>query len=203
MPSHFTTSGLLNWRTGLPVLTGQRVTLREPAPEDVPAIASLLSLSDASRFGLDAFAGEPDARRLIDTAVNDRSAGTAFTYVITLSGPRTAVGLMQIRRLDATFEAAEMECTLALASRGTGVFVDAARLAISFAFEAAGVHRLEARVIVENGRGNGALRKLGAVHEGVLRRAIRRGTQYFDQALWALLKDDWNSHWVPDAPSVH
>jgi RimJ/RimL family protein N-acetyltransferase len=203
MPSHFTTSGLLNWRAGLPVLAGQLVTLREPAPEDVPAIASLLSLSDASRFGLDAFTGELDARRLIDKAVHDRSAGTAFTYVITVTGARTAVGLMQIRRLDATFEAGEMECTLAPSSRGTGAFVDAARLAISFAFEAAGVHRLEARVIVENGRGNGALRKLGAVHEGILRRAIRRGTQYFDQALWGLLKDDWHSQSVADTPAVH
>lgn len=202
MPSHFTTSGVLNWRSGLPVLAGQLVTLREPAPEDAPAIASLLSLPDASRFGLDAFAGESDAARLIDTVIRARAAGTAFTYLI-VSGAQTAVGLMQMRRLDATFEAAEMECTVALASRGTGVFVDAARLAISFAFETAGVHRLEARVIVENGRANGALRKLGAVHEGVLRRAIRRGTQYFDQALWGLLKEDWHSHWVRDTPSVH
>ena len=203
MSSHSTSSGVLNWRTGLPALEGQVVSLREPTLDDVPAIRALLSLPDAPRFGLEACADEPDARRVILAAVRDRAAGTAFTYAITGSGDHTAIGLIQMRRLDPTFESAEMECTLAPASRGTGAFVDAARLAISFAFDTAGIHRVEVRVIVEHGRAHGALRKLGAVHEGILRRAIRRGNEYFDQALWALLKDDWSSQWMPDAPRVH
>ena len=37
---------------------------------------------------------------------------------------------------------------------------------LDFAFETVGVHRLEARSAVANGRGNGALRKMGAVQEG-------------------------------------
>src|SRR5206468_2646126 len=119
------------------------------------------------------------------------------------TGTQKVVGLIQMRRLDPSFEAAEWECTIAPPSRGTGIFIDAARMAISFAFESAGIHRIEARIVVENGRGSGALRKLGAVHEGILRRAIRRRGAYVDQALWALLKDDWDSQWVPYTPSVH
>jgi RimJ/RimL family protein N-acetyltransferase len=203
MSSQSTSTGVLNWRAGLPVLTGQLVTLREPMPHDLAALVSLLSLADATRFGLDEFTSEADARRLIDGAARDRAAGLAFTYGVTVTGTPKVVGLIQMRRLDPSFEAAEWECTLAPLSRGTGVFTDAARVAISFAFASAGVHRLEARVVVENGRGNGALRKLGAVHEGILRRAIRRGDAHVDQALWALLKDDWDNHWVPAAPSVH
>jgi RimJ/RimL family protein N-acetyltransferase len=199
MSSQVTSSGALNWRTGLPVLTGQLVTLREPMSGDLSAIVALLSLPDAARFG---FATDADGRRSIEAAMRDRAAGSAFTYVITLTGARAVVGLIQFRRLDPMFEAAEIECTLALSSRGTGVFVDAARLAISFAFET-GIHRLEARVVVENGRANGALRKLGAVHEGILRRAGRRGDEHCDQALWSLLKDDWTSTWVLDTRSVH
>ena len=203
MSSHSTSAGVLNWRNGLPALTGRLVTLREPVPQDLAALVSLLSLSDATRFGLDDFTSDADARRLIDAAARDRAAGLAFTYVVTAGGANSVVGLIQMRRLDPAFEGAEWECTLAPASRGTGVFADAAQLAISFAFESAGVHRLEARVVVDNGRANGALRKLGAVHEGILRRAIRRRGAYFDQALWALLKDDQGNQRARDGRSVH
>ena len=48
-----------------------------------------------------------------------------------------------------------------------------------------------------------ALRKLGAVQEGLRRRSARRGQEYIDQVLWSLLKDDWSDHWVSIAPRVH
>jgi RimJ/RimL family protein N-acetyltransferase len=51
--------------------------------------------------------------------------------------------------------------------------------------------RLEARAAVANGRGNGALRKIGAVQEGVLRRSFFRHGTLYDQMLWSILADDW------------
>jgi RimJ/RimL family protein N-acetyltransferase len=69
--------------------------------------------------------------------------------------------------------------------------MEGARQVIDFAFGSIGVHRLEARASVENGRGNGALRKLGAVQEGVLRRAFLRDGRYHDQVLWSLIDSDW------------
>jgi RimJ/RimL family protein N-acetyltransferase len=61
---------------------------------------------------------------------------------------------------------------------------------IDFAFDVIGVHRLEARAAVENGRGNSALRKIGAVQEGVLRKSFLRNGRFLDQALWAILPED-------------
>ena len=43
-------------------------------------------------------------------------------------------------------------------------------------------------MLLQNGRANGALRKLGAVQEGVLRRSVRRDGEYFDQVLWSMLE---------------
>ena len=57
---------------------------------------------------------------------------------------------------------------------GTGMFAEGARLVLDFAFDVVGANRLEARAAVANGRGNGALRKLGAVQEGMLRRSFQR-----------------------------
>jgi aminoglycoside 6'-N-acetyltransferase len=81
--------------------------------------------------------------------------------------------------------------------------MEAARLIGSFAFGVVGAYRLEARALVQNGRANGALRKLGAVQEGILRRSLRRGGAYTDQVLWSILKEDWGEHWISTAPRVH
>jgi ribosomal-protein-alanine N-acetyltransferase len=64
---------------------------------------------------------------------------------------------------------------------------------IKFAFDTVGVHRLEARAAVRNGRGNGALRKVGAQQEGVLRKSFLKNGEYLDQALWTILDEDWQS----------
>lgn len=188
----------------LPVLVGRLVTLREPEDLDLGPIVDLLSLPDASRFGLDdAMPVELAAQTLIERAARDRAAGVSFTYVVMVTASRAPVGLLQVRQLDPTFEAAEWECTLAPEIRGTGVFLEAARLAGSLAFGSVGTHRLEARVALQNGRANGALRKLGAVQEGILRRAARWRNAYIDQVLWSVLKEDWGDHWVSTAPRVH
>ena len=80
---------------------------------------------------------------------------------------------------------------LAVEFWGSGMFVEGAELVVDFAFRTLGVYRLEARAVVRNGRGNGALRKIGAVNEGVLRRSFLRNGELLDQALWTILADEW------------
>ena len=106
-------------------------------------------------------------------------------------GYDTAVGLFQVRQLDPTFGTAEWGFAIGSAFWGSGLFQAGAELVIEFAFDVIGVHRLEARAAVQNGRGNGALRKIGAVQEGILRKSFLRGGKYLDQALWAILSEDW------------
>lgn len=195
--------GVSSWRDELPTLTGRVVTLREPVSQDLGPLVDLLSLGDATRFGLDEPVSDVGVQELIERFARDRANGMAFTYVITLATARTIVGLAQVRQLDPSFEAAEWEGLMAPSSRGSGMFVEAARLVGSFAFGTIGAHRIEARVLLQNGRANGALRKMGAVQEGILRRSVRRGGEYFDQVLWSLLKEDWGDHWVSTTPRVH
>jgi ribosomal-protein-alanine N-acetyltransferase len=173
--------------------------LREPTAADLGPLFDLLSLADATRFGIDDPVTEMTVLDFIERAERNRAAGLGFAFVILLGASRTIVGLVQVKQLDLAFETAEWEATLAPSARGTGVFLEMARLIGSFAFGTVGAHRLEARVLVQNGRANGALRKLGAVQEGVLRRSIRRSGEYLDQVLWSVLKD----HWVSTAPRVH
>ena len=48
----------------------------------------------------------------------------------------------------------------------------------------------------------GALRKIGAVQEGVLRRSFLRHGQYHDQVLWGILAEDWRLQRVCLQPAL-
>jgi ribosomal-protein-alanine N-acetyltransferase len=198
----FSTPGI-DWPAELPTLASRRVSLREPTPRDSGDLLVLLSVDDATRFGTDEPVGAFAVQRLIERAARDRGLGISFTYAITLNGSRRIVGLIQTRQLDPAFEGAEWECVIHPSFRGRGAFLEAVRLVGSFAFGTVGCRRLEARVSTANGRGNGALRKLGAVQEGLLRRSLRCGGADFDQVLWSLLKEDWGENWVSTGPRVH
>jgi len=193
-----------NWRAALPALSSPSLVLREPVVEDAGALVGLLSLGDASGFALDRPVTQRAAEEFISRAQRDRHDGLSFTFVVLLAEARALVGLVQVRRLDPAFEGAEWEATLAPFARGTGVFAEASRLIGSFAFGPVGVHRLEARVLLQNGRANSALRKIGAVQEGILRRSARRGDDYVDQVLWSMLREDWkgDAH-APTSPRIH
>jgi RimJ/RimL family protein N-acetyltransferase len=81
--------------------------------------------------------------------------------------------------------------------------MDGARLVIDFSFDVIRTHRLEARAAILNGRGNGALRKLGAIQEGILRKSFLRNGEYLDQALWTILDEDWTAQRTVWGVRVH
>jgi RimJ/RimL family protein N-acetyltransferase len=62
---------------------------------------------------------------------------------------------------------------------------------------------MEARAATANGRGNAALRKLGAVQEGVLRRSFLRNGVHYDQVLWGILAEDWRLQRISPAQKTH
>ena len=49
------------------------------------------------------------------------------------------------------------------------------------------------RAAAAEGRGNAALRKIGARQEGILRKSFFRNGEYLDQALWTVLDEDWRA----------
>ena len=98
-----------------------------------------------------------------------------------------------MRETEPAFKVAEWGFALSSAFWGTGVFEEAAELVLAFAFEQLGVHRLEARAVATNARGTRALKKLGAVQEGLLRRSFLKDGEYLDQALFAIVEDDWRA----------
>ena len=180
-----------SWRHGLPTLSGSQVILRELRFGDAPALFAAISTIETSRFISPPPATVEGFEKFIAWALRQRAAGQYICFAVVARGSDAAIGLFQIRSLEAGFGTSEWGFALASEYWGTGMFTDGAELALRFAFEVLGARRLEARAALRNGRGSGALRKMGAIQEGVLRRSFLRHGEYLDQALWSIIAEDW------------
>jgi ribosomal-protein-alanine N-acetyltransferase len=189
-----------NWREQLPVLSANGVTLRELRASDAPALLLLLTTEEVTRFISPPPTTIEGFERFIAWAARERQEGRYLCFAVVPQGSDTAVGLFQVRQLDPSFGTAEWGFAIGSAFWGSGLFAAGAELVIDFAFDVIGVNRLEARAAVENGRGNGALRKLGAVREGILRKSFLHAGCYLDQALWAIISED---RYLPKSEKVN
>jgi len=180
-----------DWRLGLPTLRGSQVTLRDLRLSDAPSLFAMLASEEVARFISPPPATLESFERFIAWTARRRMAGTYVCFAVAIAGSDTAVGIFQLRELSRDFTTAEWGFAIGSPFWGTGVFESGAELLMTFAFDVVGVHRLEARAAVKNGRGNGALRKIGAVREGLLRRSFLKNGEYLDQALWTILDEDW------------
>ncbi len=182
-----------DWRSGLPVLAGDQVVLRELRASDAQSLFSLLTTEEVARFISPPPTTIEGFERFIAWTHRQRAAGVYACYAVTLKGYDTAIGIFQVRETEQGFGTGEWGFALGSPFWGTGVFAESADLVLEFVFETVGVHRLEARAAVRNGRGGGALRKVGAVQEGVLRKSFLKNGEYLDQALYGIVEDDWRA----------
>ena len=194
-----------DWRNGLPVLRGPHVTLRELRSSDAPALFIALTSDDVTRFIAPPPASVEGFEKFIAWTYRQRVAGQCACFAVVPHGSDAAIGLFQIRSLQPQFVTAEWGFALAPELWGAGFFADAAKTAIAFAFDTLGVQRLEARASLANERGNAALRKLGASREAILRKSFLRRGEHHDQALWAILADEWQyaRQWADAPPGIH
>ncbi len=179
-----------DWQRALPTLHGEQVVLRDLRSSDAASLFALLTTEEVSRFISPPPTDVQGFERFIAWAHRQRTAGTYVCFAVTLKGFDTAIGIFQVRQLDSNFDLAEWGFAIGSAFWGSGVFQDGAELVLDFVFDALGVRRLEARAAVANGRGNGALVKIGAVQEAVLRKSFVRDGQLLDQVLYSVIAED-------------
>lgn len=192
-----------DWRQQLPVLAAGSVTLRGLRASDAESLCRLLTTAEVARFISPPPTSVEGFRRFIEWAGREQAAGRYVCFAVVPAGTDTAVGIFQVRQLDAAFQNAEWGFVMGSAYWGTGLFAAGATLVVDFAVDTIGVNRLEARAAVLNSRGNGALAKVGAVREALLRQSFERNGQRHDQHLWSILADDWRAARRVTASSVH
>lgn len=193
-----------HWREALPVLSSESTTLREPVAADALALLTALPddaltqiIADAPPVTVSGF------EHLIRRLQSERRAGLLACWAVVPAGIDAPVGLVGVRAIDHACTMVEGFGVIAEEFRGTPLFQSAGRLLLTGLFGQMGVHRAEFRIDVRNGRANGALRKLGATQEGLLRRARAQDGEFRDQVLWAIVSTDWLDGRPSRTSSVH
>jgi [ribosomal protein S5]-alanine N-acetyltransferase len=181
----------IKWRESLPALPGPKLTLRELRADDALSLLTMVSTEEVSRFISPPPTTVYGFERFIAWTHRQRELGNQICYGVVPEGMTSAIGLFQLRSLESGFKSCEWGFALGSQFWGTGLFVEGARTILNFGVDVVGAKRFEARAAVANGRGNGALRKIGAVQEAILRRSFLRNGHYHDQVLWSILAEDW------------
>jgi RimJ/RimL family protein N-acetyltransferase len=181
----------VHWRQQLPVLSGAEHTVRQLHPGDAASLFAMLTSDDVTRHISPPPCTLEGFERFIARSLREQDAGSSICYGIVPQGYDCAVGIIQVRALLTDFRNAEWGFALGCGFWGAGIFHPCAAAVVDFAIETLGVYRLEARAAAANARGNGALCKLGASPEGVLRNSFMKGGRYHDQLMWAILESEW------------
>ncbi len=172
-------------------LRGRSLTLRYAAPDDAPALFTLGSDPQVTRF----FSWGPYMRleepvAYIVGLADRRERGEQLDLLIVHheDGPIGVVGLAELSRRD---RRAVIGTWLGRRWWGSGANREVKALMAQLAFAHLGLDRLGAYADVENGRSQAALERLGFVREGLLRRWHRHGDVAHDVYVYGLLREEW------------
>jgi RimJ/RimL family protein N-acetyltransferase len=177
-------------------LSDGTVLLRELKRRDAASLLRHVNDPPVLKFIARCPSSVQGVERFIRWTHAERRRGRHACYGIVPRQGADAVGIIQIWSVERHFTTAEWGFAIGEAYWGTGVFSRAAHLFLDALFMErlfglAAVHRLEARSVVHNWRGNRFLHKLGATHEGVLRSGFHEGDQLADQMMWSILAPEW------------
>ena len=190
-----------SWKTCTPLLSTDKATVRGLLPEDAGSLYALCTTEPVGRFIWPPPSSAARFEQFIDWTRDQQTSGRQVCFAVVPPGETAAAGLIQVRQLEPNFVSAEWGFVVGERYWGTGLFMGAAQLVLDFLFNTVGVNRLEARTVVTNGRANGALLKLGAVKEGLLRKGFCTDGRRLDQFMWSILVEDWRK--APDLTRFH
>src|ERR1700759_842088 len=93
-----------DWQQGLPTLRAGQVVLRELRASDAASLFALLTTEEVSRFISPPPTTVEGFEKFIAWSQRQRAAGTFACFAVTVAGYDTAVGIFQVRSLEAGFQ---------------------------------------------------------------------------------------------------
>jgi len=176
----------------LPVLMGRRVLLREPREDDALPLFEFTSDPDVTRFLAVAPPASPDdTRHFIAKCREHRGHDREYVYVIAGVRDDRPMGVIGLRHIDRPLRTAQIGTWLGRKHWGTGANDEAKQLLLDFSFGPLSLHRIEARIAVDNHHSRRAFERLGGRCEGRLRESFYKDGVYHDQDLFVVLEQEW------------
>lgn len=182
------------------VVSGPRLQLRYPAPDDAARLYELASNPLVTRwFSWGPYAEVAQAAAWIDAQPAKRESGEIIDFLIVDpdDGPLGVTGLTEVSQRD---RRATVGSWMGEPYWGSGANVEAKAMISALAFRRLGAERLTAWANTRNGRSQRALERVGFRREGVLRAWHRHGDEMHDVVVFALVRDVWERSALAQVP---
>jgi RimJ/RimL family protein N-acetyltransferase len=173
-------------------LRGRYVTVRPQRLEDAPALFA--ALRDPVIWTWLSQPAPPDVaamERIVAAALVERDAGTRWPWTVLADG--IVAGTTSYGDIEPDHARIEIGWTAyGLAWQRTAVNTETKLLLLTHAFDDLGYERVALKTDRLNLRSQAAIERLGAEHEGVLRRHQRRADGTLrDTAYFSILREEW------------
>ncbi len=169
--------------------------LRSVCSDDV---AELFTLVEANRSYLrqwlawvDETISEEDIRDFIQSSLDQLANGRGPVCCVTYT--RDLVGICGFKPVDRKNNSAELGYWLAESFTGRGIMTQCVRALVEYAFCEMTINRIELKAATANKQSRGIAERLGFTYEGNLREAEWLNDRYVDQAVYSILRRDWNA----------
>jgi len=178
-----------------PTLEGRYVRLVPLTQDHVAPLCDVGFDPEIWRWGLSTIATPDDMQRYVTQALAERDAGTALPFAqIEVATVRT-VGSTRLANIDRTHRRAEIGWTwLGRPWQRSAINTEAKLLLFTYAFDVMGCRRVELKTDVLNEQSRRAIKRLGAVEEGIFRRhMIAAAGRSRDTVYFSVIDDEWPS----------
>lgn len=178
--------------THFPILTTNRLYLRQLQPADAEALFAIRSDREVTEpYGQEPQQSLDQARTLIEQISAYYDERDAIFWGITLKGKDTIIGTVTFWNFGLDFHCAEIGYELNRAYWRQGIMPEAISAILTYGFSEMGLHRIEANPGAENTPSRSILLKLGFTFEGNLRQRYFFRGHYEDAHYFGLLKEEW------------
>ncbi len=175
--------------TALPKLETSRLILRPFVIEDVSDVFGYASDPMVSRFTT---WSSPkvlaDSKLLIETLIERALKNEPVPWGIVSKETQRLIGATGFDAWDEKHSRGEFGYSLSRQYWGRGLATEAANMVVQFGFDVMGLHRIEAKCMVENVASERVMQKLGLTWEGVLRGYWLKDGTYRDVKLYSILR---------------
>lgn len=177
----------------MPRLTGSRIMLREYKADDVSAIRQWVNDPATTRYLSTRYW---PAQTMVDTeeflSRMLQSSHNGYNFVIADKADERYIGQCDMFRIDWRLRSGELGMVIGSAGeRGQGIGTEALELMQAFAFQTAGLERLELEVHMDNIPAKRCYEKAGFFLEGVKRHAYFSEGKYCDVGMMSILREEW------------
>ena len=184
---------VLDHASALPTLSTERLRLRWLTPADVPALYTIFSDPQVTRYWSSPPLRDLAAAAALLAEIADGFARrTLFQWGLARRSDDQVVGTCTLAALSSAHRRAELGFALGRAHWRQGYIAEALQAVVGFAFDRLDLHRLEADVDPRNHASIRALERLGFRREGYLRERYHVDGELQDAVLYGLLQSEWH-----------